>query len=40
MEVYNRTKDEAYEATHTMTPREVEMVLHGSQINVIRRELA
>ena len=40
VEVYNRTKDEAYEATHTMTPREVEMVLHGSQINVIRRELA
>ena len=40
VEVYNRTKDETYAATHTMTPREVEMVLHGSQINVIRRELA
>ena len=40
VEVYNKTKDETYRATHTMTPREVEMVLHGSQINVIRRELA
>ena len=40
VEVYNKTKDARYQATHTMTPREVEMVLHGSQINVIKNELA
>lgn len=40
VKVYNRTKDETYEATHTMTPREVDMVLQGSQINVIKNELA
>ena len=40
VEVYNKTKDETYQATHTMTPREVEMVLHGSQINVIKKEVA
>ena len=40
VEVYNRTKDETYQATHTMMPREIEMVLHGSQINVIKKEVA
>ena len=40
VEVYNKTKDETYQATHTMMPREVEMVLHGSQINVIKKEVA
>ncbi|MGI9175135.1 MAG: aconitate hydratase [Rhodothermales bacterium] len=39
VEVYNKTKDETYQATHTMMPREVEMVLHGSQINVIKKEV-
>ncbi len=38
--VHNETKDEVYPVTHTLTEREVEMVLAGSQINTISKMLA
>lgn len=34
--VINHTKNERYETEHPLTPREVEMVLAGSLINVVR----
>ncbi len=36
----NVTKDETYELTHTLSPREIEMVLEGSQISVVKKEFA
>jgi aconitate hydratase len=36
----NETKDQTYELTHTLSPREVEMVLEGSQISVVKKEFA
>ena len=36
--VRNTTKDETYAAHHDLTEREVEMVLEGSQISVVKRE--
>ncbi len=36
----NKTKGETYALTHTLTPREVEMVLAGSQISVVKKEFA
>ena len=34
----NLTKNETYETQHPMTPRQVEMVLAGSLINLVRRK--
>ena len=36
--VRNTTKDETYQAQHDLTAREVEMVLEGSQISVVKKE--
>ncbi|PSQ68476.1 MAG: aconitate hydratase, partial [Bacteroidetes bacterium QH_2_67_10] len=36
----NETKDQTYELTHTLSPREIEMVLEGSQIGVVKKEFA
>ncbi len=36
----NKTKDASYELTHTLTPREIDMVLEGSQIAVVKKEFA
>lgn len=38
--VANRTKNETYETTHPMTDRQVQMVLAGSLINIIRAKSA
>ena len=38
VEVYNKTQDETYEADHNLTEREIEMVLEGSQISVVKKE--
>jgi len=40
VEVYNEDKDEAYVLEHDLTPREIEMVLTGSQIGVVKKEFA
>lgn len=40
LKVYNRTQDETYGAVHDLTDREVEMVLAGSQISIVKAELA
>jgi aconitate hydratase len=37
--IVNRTKDEAYEARHAMTPRQIEMIRAGSLINVVRHQI-
>ena len=36
--VINLTKNETYETEHPMTPRQVEMVLAGSLINLVRQK--
>jgi len=36
--VVNLSKDEAYEAVHSMSPHEVEMVLAGSLINLVKQK--
>ena len=38
IQVRNQTRDETYETHHRLYPRQVEMVLEGSLINVVRRE--
>ncbi len=38
--VINLTKNETYETEHPMTPRQVEMVLAGSLINLVRQKMA
>ncbi len=38
--VINLTKNETYETEHAMTPRQVEMVLAGSLINLVRQKRA
>ena len=38
LEVINLTKNETYETEHPMTPRQVEMVLTGSLINLVRQK--
>jgi aconitate hydratase len=38
--VINRTKNETYKAEHPMTSRQVEMVLAGSLINLVRQKRA
>ncbi len=36
LKVINRTKDESYEAEHTMSGRQIDMVLAGSLINLVK----
>jgi aconitate hydratase len=38
VKVVNLTQNEAYETEHAMTPRQVEMVLAGSLINLVRQK--
>ena len=38
VKVINLTKNETYETQHPMTPRQVEMVLAGSLINLVRQQ--
>ncbi|WP_022834797.1 aconitate hydratase [Salisaeta longa] len=38
VEVYNATKDETYVTEHDLSERELEMVLEGSQISVVKKE--
>ncbi len=38
--VINLTRNETYETEHPMTPRQVEMVLAGSLINLVRQKMA
>jgi aconitate hydratase len=38
--VANRTKNETYETTHPMSDRQVQMVLAGGLINIIRAKSA
>lgn len=40
VEVENVTKGETYVAKHDLTPREIDMVLEGSQIGVVKKEFA
>jgi aconitate hydratase len=37
LQVHNETEDETYEVEHTLSPRQVEMMLAGGQINLFRR---
>lgn len=36
--VINRTQNDTYEMRHSLTPRQVEMILEGSLINIVRKE--
>jgi aconitate hydratase len=38
LRVINLTKNEAYETQHSMTPRQVDMVIAGSLINLVRQK--
>jgi aconitate hydratase len=38
IQVTNLTKDETYETEHSMTPYQVEMVLAGSLINLVKQK--
>jgi len=38
VQVNNITKDETYETEHTLTPYQVEMVLAGSLINLVKQK--
>jgi aconitate hydratase len=38
LQVHNETQDETYEVEHTLSPRQVEMMLAGGQINLFRRQ--
>lgn len=40
VEVYNDTKDETYVVEHDLSDRELQMVLEGSQISVVKQEFA
>ena len=35
--VTNKTKNETYPARHTLSERQIEMILEGSLINVVRK---
>ncbi len=39
IKITNETKDKTIETRHSLTPRQVEMVLEGSLINVVRKEI-
>ncbi|MGA8180182.1 MAG: aconitate hydratase [Desulfobacterales bacterium] len=36
--ITNKTKDETYETKHTLSTRQIEMILEGSLINVVRKK--
>jgi aconitate hydratase len=36
--ITNKTKDETYETEHTLSKRQIEMILEGSLINVVRKK--
>jgi len=38
--VLNKTKNQTYETEHAMSTRQIEMILEGSLINVIRKKHA
>jgi len=38
VEVYNQDKDETYVLEHNLSERELQMVLEGSQIGVVKRQ--
>lgn len=38
--IINKTKNEGYEAEHAMSDRQVEMVLEGSLISIVRKKLS
>jgi len=40
VEVYNATKDRTFVAEHDLTEREIQMVMEGSQIGVVKKEFA
>ncbi|HHP7237221.1 aconitate hydratase [Longibacter sp.] len=40
VEVYNQDKDETYVLEHDLSDRELQMVLEGSQIGVVKKEFA
>jgi aconitate hydratase len=40
VEVYNATKDTTFVAEHDLTEREIQMVMEGSQIGVVKKEFA
>ncbi|PEN15039.1 aconitate hydratase [Longibacter salinarum] len=40
VEVYNQDKDETYVLEHDLSERELQMVLEGSQIGVVKKEFA
>jgi aconitate hydratase len=40
VEVTNVTKGETYTMEHDLSEREIEMVLEGSQVGVVRKEFA
>ncbi len=40
IEVYNKSKEESYEMEHTLTERQVQMLLEGSLINVVKKKLS
>ncbi len=39
IEVLNKTKNESYTVKHNMTPRQVDMMLAGSLINIVKNKL-
>ena len=36
--ITNNTKNETYETEHTLSRRQIEMILEGSLINVVRKK--
>jgi len=40
VEVYNQDKDETYVLEHDLSDRELQMILEGSQIGVVKKEFA
>lgn len=40
VKIINKTKNEGYEAEHAMSDRQVEMVLEGSLISIVRKKLS
>ena len=37
IQVTNKTKNETYDTQHTLSKRQIEMILEGSLINVVRK---
>jgi aconitate hydratase len=38
VKVINKTKNQVYQTEHSMSPRQIEMILEGSLINVVRKK--